>query len=695
MDEKVSIPQTKKAFLIKCLFLLPKALTSLSYYCGLFILSVLTFPKYLLKIRIPKQVSMKSLIAFLLLLIIAATPLALLKVASEGQQLSGKVLGIKDDLITNAESAQSAIKNKDYQLAAANFGNILANLQTAQQDLDSSSIALRSLIKATPDQYNSEHVLTAATLLTESGILGSQILEHVSNMHISPEGLGPSAQNDFALLLTSTHGIAEKLSQANELLAELNADILPAEYQIILKDSQSFVADLSKQMTQLSAVVDIADSILMQDKKFLIVLQNNNELRSTGGFIGTIAQGNFSAGSIKHLDIRSVYDLDGQLLEQVKVPEPMIAVNNRLFLRDSNWMADFAESAKIMSVMYEKEGGETPDLIMSINPELFIELLTLTGPITLPTYKVTLSSENFIETVQTTTSVKYDKNLNQPKQMLADLYPALLQKLNQLFTNNPIAILAVLQKSFVQKDMILYSKDPDLQSKLKAFNWAGGVATTDSDYLHIVSNNLSGTKTDRFLNRQVKLTTTIDEQGSIINQLKYTVENPLPTNTALTNKSWVRFLVPQNSKVLAAEGFTTGPESNEKPTNQTTNSIISNWQNSLHYDTDRHLYSGTEAGKDYFAGWIEVPAGVTTTVTITYQLPFQIRGTTSHYSLLLQKQSGMLPFQFSHTVETTERTVVWENISSKGITSHRDGFTFTYDQSVNQDQLLGLVLKKE
>jgi len=39
--------------------------------------------------------------------------------------------------------------------------------------------------------------------------------------------------------------------------------------------------------------------------------------------------------------------------------------------------------------------------------------------------------------------------------------------------------------------------------------------------------------------------------------------------------------------------------------------------------------------------------------------------------------------------------VVWENISSKGITSHRDGFTFTYDQSVNQDQLLGLVLKKE
>lgn len=698
IDEDISVPQSTKAFLKKCLFLLPNFLVTISYYIGVALISIFKFPKALFNknnYRWPHAIKYKSLTAFLLLLVIAASPLAVLKIASEGQQLTGRVLGLKDDIFQNADSAQSAIKNKDYQLAQTNFSNVLTNLQTAQRDLDQSSILIQSLVKLAPDQYNTENILKAATLLTESGIIGSQILNQVQTLSITPEGLGDNAKENFANLVLATNQISEKMNQANELLKGLNPNVLPATYQLALKDTQSFVSDLATQMSQLSSVMDIADNILMQNKKFLIVLQNNNELRSTGGFIGTIAQGNFSAGSIKKLDIRSVYDLDGQLLEQVRVPSPMIAVNDRLYLRDSNWLINFPDSAKVLSNMYEKEGGETPDLVVSVNPEVFIELLKLTGPIVLPTYNVTLSAENFIETVQTTTSVKYDKGLNQPKQMLADLYPALLQKLNSIFKENPVMILGVLQKSLVQKDLLIYSKDLELQQKLEAFHWSGKVEDTDSDYLQIVSNNLSGTKTDRFIKREVKMQTTIDDQGSVINQVKYIVENPLPTNSGLTNKSWVRFLVPDDSKFIASEGFSGKQDTPEISANQSSNSEISEWENNLKFDQDKNIYIGREAGKTYFANWLELPAGQTITVTLTYQLPFKIRGNINHYSLLLQKQPGMLPYSFSQQIEYTEHKILWENISSKKIQLDKKDNSVNYSMEINQDQLFGLVLQKQ
>jgi hypothetical protein len=695
IDEEVSVPQSKKAFFKKCLFLIPSLIATASYYIGLVLVSVVTFPKLIWNLKWPQTFNFKSLLAFLILLVLASAPLALLKLASEGQQLGGRVLGLKDNLIANTNSAQDAIKNKDYQLAQSNFSNVLANLQTAQTELDNSSIALRSLVKLTPDQYNSENLLQAATLLTESGIIGSQILQQIGNLSISPEGFGPTASADFANLVSATEQISSKLTKANELMGELNSSLLPAQYQLALQDSQAFVSDLSKQMQQLNKVMNIANKVLMTDKRFLIILQNNNELRSSGGFIGTIAQGNFSSGSIKKLDIRSVYDLDGQLTEQIKVPSPLTSVNNRLYLRDSNWLADFPDTAEVLSSMYEKEGGETPDLIMAINPELFIELLKLTGPITLPSYKVTLDSNNFIETVQTTTSIEYDKNLNQPKQMLADLYPALLQKLNQLFKDNPITLLSVLQKSLAQKELLIYSKEPSLQQDLEAFHWAGQVEDTDGDYLQIVSNNLSGTKTDRFLHREVKLQTNIDEQGSITNQLTYSIYNPLPNNESLINKSWVRFLVPQNSKLIAGEGFSKGPESFENSSRQVDNSLIANWQSTLKHDSDRNIDTGTESGKTFFGGWIEAAPGQTATVTLTYQLPFKLRGNINHYSLLLQKQPGMMPFAYNHKLEFPERSLIWENLGSKNIQLNKQDSNLSFNQQITQDQLFGLVLDKK
>ncbi len=674
-----------------------------SYYVGVFILSIPKWPKLIIRLfTYAKPItfsrpSFKKALGFALLVIFAMTPILLLRVASEGQKIGGRVLGISDSVINDVNSAQDALKRQDFSTAQNNFASVLNNLNSVQSQLDQSSIFLKSITKFAPASYNTSNALEAAQLLTESAQIGSGILVQVDQFRFSPGGLAMADGKDPKQALININNdvknIDAKLTRANQLLAPLDSSSLPANYQAPLKDSQSVVAELSNQMHSLQAASDLLTNLLLGNKRFLVLLQNNNELRATGGFIGTIAQGQLSDSAIKNLDIRSVYDLDGQMMNWITPPYPMRAVNNRWFLRDANWLASFPDSAQRLSVMYEIEGGETPDLVLAITPDFFIDLLNKTGPITLPRYNVTVSSTNFIEQIQTTTSVAYDKNLNQPKQLLADLYPILLQKIGQ-DKAGILGLLELVQKNLTARNLLIYSRDPALQQKLTDFRWTGELSSTDKDYLQINSSNLGGTKTDRALERSAKIQTTLQSDGTIIDQVSYTVTNPLPNSSGLLNRSFLRFYVPQGSKVLAADGFSelAMPEliKNQKYTSDT---MIDNWNRNLQYDQSHKIYTGQESDKTVIGSWLEVAGGQTKTVTITYMPNFKIQSL-DNYSLLWQKQSGMMPFSVSQQITHEEKSILWDNLGSQSreVDKSNDQVVGWKLKNFNQDQFIGLVL---
>lgn len=698
IEHKVSLTK----FISKVFFGLVNFITQVAYSVGLILVSIPKLPKIIKREFSQYRVAFNfnKTLSFIILIIIAVSPIILSKTISEGRQLGGRVLGISQDAFDGISEAQTAISNQDYTLAQSNFSNALDHLKNAQTELDQSSLFLQSIVKLSPNSYNSAHVLEAAQLLTESAVLGSELLASINEVQFTPEGLSQAQDQNLKETLislrTKSTKISENLSKANELIEPLNAEVLPAEYQSILKDSQSLVKDLAHQTESLGLVATVFTDLLLEEKRFLVVLQNNNELRATGGFIGTIGQGKISNGSIQKLDIRSVYDLDGQLKEWVTPPSPYLAVNNRLFLRDSNWQASFPESAQSLALAYERSGGETPDLIIALTPDLFLSLLEMTGPITLPTYGVTITPDNFIEQIQTTTSLAYDKNLNQPKQMLADLYPTLMQRISEITNGNSLLMLNILQSNLASKNILLYSRDESIQSQIEKFHWAGQINETDRDYLHINSSNLGGTKTDRLLSRDSKLVTTIDPDGSIINQLTYTVSNPLPNEKGLENRSFLRVFTPKGSRLLSSNGFksleldklATDKEYIIDPT-------VEKWQGSLKFDGNTSTFTGEESGKSFFGGWVEVAGNSSTSVTLTYQLPFKLR-VMDRYSLLWQKQSGMLPLNLKHDLIFNGRKILWDNLSSTvGDSSNRTESMISWNAKLENDKFIGLVLNKQ
>lgn len=674
------------------------------YLVGLLVISVVKLPWQILMfiINLPKKIPkvgkilqqrnyQKNLALFSLLVLIMATAVHGLVVISIGQDLKGQVLGASTNGIGFLKDAQVSLQSEDPVGAQANFAKALQSFKESEKTLNSTGIVLKGMLSVVPQKQDADKLLSSAEKITQAAIYATELIQLTDEMKLSAVGLSGGDKNQKNLehardLLNQTSELA---SEASTLINSVSINSLPEQYHpafIAAKDAAKVFLDNSSTLKEVSS---LTFDLLLGQKSVLIVFENNNELRASGGFMGTIGNAKLNNGSIGSLDVRSVYDWDGQLKEKILPPQPIYAVNDRWYLRDSNWFGNFPDSASRISSFFEKEGGETPDLIVAMTPEVILDMLKITGPITLPQHGVTLNADNFVETTQTETSINYDKELNQPKQFLADFFPLLMEKLGSNENGGIISFLDVFQKNLASKQILLYSRDSDIQRKISQFNWGGELRNTDRDYLSVISSNLGGTKTDRFLTRDINLKSKINDDGTITNTLQYVVQNPLQNKDGLNNKSFLRFFVPQGAKLVSSSGFNTEIQLPRLTApDYVLDAKVQNWQSGVTQDLVTGTYTGSEANKTWFGNWLDVRGGESKTVSLTYTLPFKLSNL-DRLSLLIQKQAGSLNEKINYEVELSGWTSLW---NSNDATVSNDAIK--YNKDLTQDQFIGTVIQK-
>ncbi len=678
------------------------AISSLCYGVGFALLQIILFPYQVIKTflnlpntnlnisqKIHDKKFQKAMAVFMILAVTAGASIHGLKLIAAGQNIKGQVLGASDIGLNYLKDAKVSLDEQNTDAAQVNFDKALEQFRNSKDTLNSTNVALRSLLAVVPQKHDAEAILSAAELITQVGIKGTQLIELTQNMKLSAIGLNSAGTNKDSLLQAQTL-LNDSVTLANQAANEIDRvsiDSIPESYRPAFVSAKDMAKIFQNNVTSLKEICSLLFDLVLGQKNVLIVFQNNNELRATGGFMGTIGNAKLQDGALNSLDIRSVYDWDGQLKEKVLPPQPMYLVNNQWFLRDSNWFASFPESASRISAMFEKEGGETPDLIVAMTPEVVLDMLDRTGPITLPQHNITLTKENFVETTQIETSVNYDKEQNQPKQFLADFFPILMEKVGE--KGGLMTFLEIFQDNLYKKNVLLFSRNPEIQRQILKFNWGGELRTTDRDYLSIVNSNLGGTKSDLDMQRSTDLETTITSNGEVINTLRYSVKN-LNTQTALNNKSFIRFYVPEGSKLISSEGFTNDiilPRLPEQEYTQDEN--VQNWQKKVIQNTVSGTFTGSEAGKTWFGNWLDTPASQTKVITLKYKLPFTIKSI-DRYSLLVQKQSGSTIEGFNYKINFGHRSSLW-----KSNTASVNGGELIFNQALMNDMFIGLVLEEK
>ncbi|MEX2145168.1 MAG: DUF4012 domain-containing protein [Candidatus Spechtbacterales bacterium] len=509
------------------------------------------------------------------------------------------------------------------------------------------------------------HLIKAGKQFSKAGY---EIASALASLKRLPSGSGSiQEQSNFTdnLVIASTHIKEAKnyISGAESHLSRVRPEDVPASFEGEILNLQNYSGYVEELFDEALSSLDVLLSFLghQEEKVYMIAFQNSSELRATGGFMGTYGLLYLNKGSIKELNIDGIYNPDGQLSVNIIPPKPLQYVTPNFGTRDANWFFDFPLSAEKIMEMFIKTGGPESDGVIGITPSIVENLLRLTGPIEMPEYGVTLDANNFLELVQQEVEQDYDRELNRPKQILTDLAPILLEKLEK--SDKQIEVLNILFEGLGYKDIMLYSKDKNVQKFLEEKNWDGGIEMARSsesvinDYLAVVFSNIGGWKTDRYMDTEVDTVTEIDDNGDIIR----TVIISRRHNGGSTPYKWynrpnygyMRIYVPEGSELLSAEGFSEEPDyinTNYAKERYVIDPMVAQIETTLYKHNESNTDIFVESEKTVFGNWMLVPAGERKFAQIKYKLPQKANLKVMSYNLTIQKQSG-LPVDYSGSVE--------------------------------------------
>ncbi len=290
--------------------------------------------------------------------------------------------------------------------------------------------------------------------------------------------------------------------------------------------------------------------------KYLILFQNNMELRPTGGFIGSFALVTFKEGKIIDLNVSDVYTADGQLKGYVEPPSPVKTYLGEAswFLRDSNWDPDFPSSATTAEWFLEKETGESVDGVIAVDLEFARGLMKEIGPIYLSDFGKEIDSDNLYEITQYEVEKDFFPGSQKKATFLTALARELMNELINVPANKYIDIGKTISTSLDEKHIQVFLHHKSAQRALADLGWDGGVyqpicsGNCYTDWLGIVDANVGVNKANYFIARSSTLNITMNE-GEISKELTILIENsasPALGNEAIY-KSYLRVLTPQSA----------------------------------------------------------------------------------------------------------------------------------------------------
>lgn len=399
------------------------------------------------------------------------------------------------------------------------------------------------------------------------------------------------------------------------------------------------------------------------EKRYLVLFQNDKELRPTGGFLTAYAQFRMSHGKPILEKSDDIYNMDAALKKTYPAPPEILKYHinvNQLNIRDSNLSPDFKLSMQQFETMYGNvSGSEKIDGIIAMDTHAMVEILKILGPMYVSGREFSADNDprcncpKAVYELEDYSSRPRNYVTTERKNIIGTLMQTMLQM--ALGTSPSKYWGKLFQMGLAQineKHILAYFDDAESQKAVEAFNMAGRIMTgeeiapilkykedADWDYIHINQANMAGQKSNMFVQDTYTKDVTTNSDGTITTHLTIDYKNPFPgsdcnlergglcLNAPLRN--WVRIYVPKGSKLTDSKG-SISPKSGS-PEAMTT------------YDS---------LGKTVIEGFLIInPQGIAK-LQVTYTSPVKVNG---EYKVLIQKQPGTDGQDFTLKVNGKEK----------------------------------------
>lgn len=296
----------------------------------------------------------------------------------------------------------------------------------------------------------------------------------------------------------------------------------------VFKELDEKISAVSQDISKIKQISENIDSLIggQGQKKYLVLFQNNMEIRPGGGFIGSFAILTFENYHLKDIYLEDVYEADGQLKAHIEPPIPIrkYLQQPHWFLRDSNFSPDFEENFNQAEFFLQKE-LDTPEFDggAAITTTAISYLLKSFGSVYVSDYNETITADNFYIKTQTHSEKDFFPGSKQKKNFLSSVVDSMTANLQ----NAPVRQVSQnIKKALDEKQIVLHFKDPQIQKIIESMGYSGSVIVPNcpqetkdciADTLLAVDANLGVNKANFFLNRIMNLKVNIGPSGEINN----------------------------------------------------------------------------------------------------------------------------------------------------------------------------------
>lgn len=385
-------------------------------------------------------------------------------------------------------------------------------------------------------------------------------------------------------------------------------------------------------------------------KQYLLLFQNNGELRPTGGFIGSIGELTIKNGRVEEIKIRDVYELDGQLKQHV---EPPFIVRRylqpHLYLRDSNFSPDFQLAASSAAQLYKLETGKKVDGVIGIDFTVLQQMIDAVGPLHLPNYNKTIDKQNSFSFIQSTIDDNFFPGSTGKRDILNEIFTQLQLALN--VPDNKIKALRLLPELLRNKHIQIALQDSTTQEVFSVNRFGGSLrdkreenSEQINDFLSINEANIGVNKAnialpERYVSYGVSM-----KKNQLLSHVTIRYDNT--AGNAKKYFAYLRFMVP-NGIVVDNVWIN---EEKQKTREAITDARI---YESKSFQEPKELEISTETvdSKTMFGFPVTITQGRQTTITVDYHKEMNLPAKSFDYSLLYIPQAGISTTHLTNQIE--------------------------------------------
>lgn len=554
----------------------------------------------------------------------------------------------KSAKITYAQSlvAADALKKQNVELASTELFKTKDALIQTQKDLH--SMGYLKFIPIASGYYNdADHLMNAGFDGLDSAIILVDSIKPYSDLlGLKGQGsfVGGTAQQRIETAVKTMSKITPKIDDIADKLAHARGEIDqvdPNHYPSIgpgkkIKSGLQTLRTLTDQSVTIinnsRPLIKVLPVLLGEpnEKKYLVIFQNDKELRPTGGFITAYSIFRLNSGVVK-VDVSSdIYNLDNTISGKSRAPAPILNYLdniNVLNLRDINLSPDFKVSMDEFATLYKKSGSYIKvDGIIAVDTQALVAAMEILGDIQAGGSTFTTKIDKRCDCPQVIYQLEVYADQpgqairNDRKGIIGELMYAIMDK---AFSSSPKVYWGPLFQTMLtqisEKHILFDMYDKQAQSGLEGLNAAGRIVSFDGDYFHFNEANFGGAKSNMFVSEAVTQDYSVAGDGTITKTVTVNYKNPYaPSDCNLERgnlclnailRDWFRIYVPKGSKLTSSRG------------------------------SEVKMKSYDELGKTVFEGFLTVRPQGAAKLTFSYTLPFKL-ASNSNLPFMIQKQPG-------------------------------------------------------